>query len=109
MVIGNNLLSPSSDFSIKIVGFVKMSSYCIFPQCGHSLAFFAFSSICSRIRFCEITVYANSRFLILEKPSRVFCGIFILEQDLHVYNNSLWILSMNAICRTGSASSICQK
>ena len=36
-------------FSMNMVGFVKTSSYFSLPQWGHSLAFFAFSSICSGI------------------------------------------------------------
>ncbi len=56
IVIGSNLCSPISVFSTKIVGFVKINSYWVFPQCGHSFAFFAFSIICSGIRFWEIVV-----------------------------------------------------
>ena len=51
MVIGSSLFSPTSVFSIKIVGFVKMSSYWALPQCGHSFAFLAISSIFSGICF----------------------------------------------------------
>jgi len=32
IVIGSNLCSPISVFSTKIVGFVKISSYCVLPQ-----------------------------------------------------------------------------
>ena len=43
IVIGSKRFSPNSVFSIKMDGFVKINSYCSFPQDGHSLAFFAFS------------------------------------------------------------------
>ena len=88
---------------------MKINSYCTFPQCGHSFDFFALSSISSGIRFCENMVYAALFFLISEKFTRSSSGISNLEQDLHVDNNNLRILSINAICNIGSASSICPK
>jgi len=54
---------------MNIVGFVKISSYCGFPQCGHSFAFFAFSSICSGIRLRDSTVYDALFFLNFENLS----------------------------------------
>ena len=84
IVIGNNLLSPSSVFSIKIVGFVKISSYCNLPQCAHSFAFFALSNISSGIRFWDIMVYAALRDLISKNFCKSSSEILILEQDLHV-------------------------
>ena len=83
IVIGSNLFSPSSVFSIKIVGFVKISSYCTFPQCGHSFCFFALSSICSGIRFRDTIEYDVRCSLIFEYSSSISCGTFNLEQDLH--------------------------
>ncbi len=56
IVIGSSLCSPISVFSMNIVGLVKIISYCGFPQCGHSFAFFALSKISSGILFCEIIV-----------------------------------------------------
>ena len=84
IVIGNNLCSPISVFSTKIVGFVKTNSYCVFPQWGHSLAFFAFSIICSGIRFCETVVYAAPLSLIFWNALRSSCGTFSLAQERHV-------------------------
>ena len=70
IVIGSNLCSPISVFSTKIVGLVKINSYCVFPQCGHSFAFFAFSMICSGMRFCEIIVKAKCFSLIAVNSSK---------------------------------------
>ncbi len=89
MVIGNNLCSPISVFSTKIVGFVNTNSYCVFPQWGHSFAFFAFSIICSGIRFWEITVYAAPLSLIFWNVFRSSWGTFNLAQERHVDCNSL--------------------
>ena len=74
---------------MNIVGFVKISSYCGFPQCGHSFDFFAFSSICSGIRFCDTTVYDARYDLNFENPSSTSWGTFILEHYLHVETNNL--------------------
>ena len=89
IVTGNNLFSPSSVFSINIVGFVKISSYCGFPQCGHSFDFFAFSNICSGIRYCDIRANDALYFLNFENSSSTSWGTFNLEQDLHVAFNNL--------------------
>ena len=61
---------------MKIVGFVKINSYCDFPQCGQSFCFLAFSWICSGIRFCEIIEYEASRSVILENS-----GSFVSYDD----------------------------
>ena len=107
--MGRRRCSPISVFSTNIVGFVKISSYWDLPQCGHSFAFFAFSMICSGILFWEITVYAAAFDLILRYSSRSSWGTFRRVHVRHVDWSSLWMLSMNAMCRTGSASSICPK
>ena len=89
IVIGSNLCSPISVFSTKIVGFVKISSYWVLPQWGHSFAFFAFSIICSGIRFSEITVYAACFSLIFLNSSRSSCGTLSLAQERQVDCKSL--------------------
>jgi len=61
------------------------------------------------MRFWDITVYEALRDLISKNFAKSSSEILILEQDLHVANNSLCIISINAMCRTGSASSICPK
>ena len=60
---------------MNIVGFVKISSYCGFPQCGHSFAFFAFSSICSGIRLRDSTVYDALFFLNLDITGNTLIGL----------------------------------
>ncbi len=109
IVIGNSLFSPTSVFSTKIVGFVKIKSYCSFWQWGQTFTFFAFSMISSLTFSSVITAYGS----LLSRKSLYLTRSSLLNlirlQALHVINNNLWISSINAICKTGSASSICPK
>ena len=84
IVIGSNLFSPISVFSTNVVGFVKINSYCDFPQWGQSFCFLAFSWIWSGILFWDKTVYDAWRSLILENSLISSGDILILPQVRHV-------------------------